>query len=234
MSNVFSSLTGNGLEESQDRLGGFSLLDTDIYVGTIKMAYGGSSASGALNVTLVFDFDGQEYRETVYVTNKDKQNFYLTQNNKKAPLPGFTTVEDVCLIATNTPLSEQNIEDKSIKVFDFEQKTEVLQTVPMFVDLLNKPIAVGIKKRIVNKKTKADDGSYVDTAETREENFIDKIFHPELKLTVAEARHEKPADFWDKWIAANQGKVFDKTKKVAGGAKPASTQAAPRKSLFAK
>ena len=58
MSNVFSNLTGNGLEESQDRLGGFSLLDTDIYVGTIKMAYGGSSASGALNVTLVFDFDG--------------------------------------------------------------------------------------------------------------------------------------------------------------------------------
>ncbi|MFR7882300.1 MAG: hypothetical protein ACLU5J_13135 [Christensenellales bacterium] len=37
------------------------------------------------------------------------------------------------------------------------------------------------------------------TGETFNKNRIVKIYHPELKLTVAEARDERDATFVDKW-----------------------------------
>ena len=37
---MFDSLTSEGLERTEDRVGGFSTLLTDIYKGKIKAAYG--------------------------------------------------------------------------------------------------------------------------------------------------------------------------------------------------
>ena len=79
------------------------------------------------------------------------------------------------------------------------------------------------------------------TAETREINVTDKVYHPEQKLTVAEARQgQTEAKFWDSWLERNKGQTRDKrTIKdgAAGGArttppKPGEAAAAPRKSLF--
>ena len=50
---VFGNLTNDGLEETNDRLGGFNVRDTDASDATIKVAYAGQSAGGARNVTLV-------------------------------------------------------------------------------------------------------------------------------------------------------------------------------------
>ena len=242
MSALFGNLKSDGLEESQDRLGGFRPLETDIYTGKIKALYAGKSDGGAASLTLIADFGGTEFRETYWVTNKKGENFFLNKDDKtkKVPLPGFTTADDICLITTGKPLCEQAWEEKTVKVYDSEAKKELPKGVDMLVAAIGQPISLGILKVLENKNEKVGD-EYVPTAETREINVTDKVYHPEQKLTVAEARQgQTEAKFWDSWLERNKGQTRDKrTIKdgAAGGArttppKPGEAAAAPRKSLF--
>ena len=245
---MFGNLTTDGLQESQDRLGGIQVFNTDIYIGTIKALYAGKSSGGATSVTLIADLDGKEYTETLYVTNKDGQNWFANKqdNTKKVPLPGFTVVDDICLIATGEPLAAQETEEKVVKVWDSEAKKEMPKSVPMIIAALGKPIALGIQKTLANKQTKVGT-EYVANAETREENHIDKVYHPEMKLTVAEARAgQDVAQFWDAWLLKNKDQVRDKRTIKDGEAgnsgapskappKPGTPAGQPaRKSLFGK
>jgi len=219
MNMIFGNLNNEGLEEAEDRLGGGSLtVDTDGYDATIKVAYAGKSAGGAQNVTFIFDLGGREYRETIYVTNKKGENFFLNKDDKtkKVPLPGFTTVNDICLVATGDPLWEQVTEDKMVKVYDFDENKELPKSVPVLTNLLGKPVTLAIVKQIVDKSKKDDSGNYVPTGETREENFIDKVFATETKLTVVEATKGVEATFYAAWVEKNKGQIRDKSSKDAG------------------
>lgn len=164
------------------------------------------------------------------------------QDGKKIPLPGFTIVDDLCLIATGSPLSEQATEEKTVKIYDYDQKKEMPKAVPVLTDLINQPVKVGILLKLENKNEKSGD-EYVPTAETRQVNSIDKVFHPELNLTVAEARQgQETAKFHDAWTERNKDQVRDVRKIKEGqagqaGAPQASnsaTSASPRTSLFGK
>jgi hypothetical protein len=260
MSTLFGNLSSNGLEEAQDRLGGgFGPIDSDIYKLKIKALYAGVSAavgSKAQSVNLIADINGKEYRETFWITNKDGENFFMAKGadgkptGKKSPLPGFTMVDDICQIATGKPLSEQEAEDKVVQVYDAEQKKQVNKNVPMLVEALGQEVALGIIRRKVNKNVKNDStGVYEPTAEEREENFTDKVFHPELKLTIVEAKAGADvATFWDAWLELNKGKTQDRRKikdgqgnggaagapqaARAAGPAPQAEGAAPKKSLF--
>ena len=248
---LFANLTNDGLEESQDRLGGnFSAIDTDIYTGTIKAFYAGKSEGGANNVTVILaggDYGDREYRETVYITNKKGENFFLNKNDqtKKVPLPGFTTIDDICQVTVGTGINAVNFEDKVINVWDPEQRKELPKTVKMAVDLIGKEVSLGITKTVENQTEKNGQGDYVPKADgsTREVNAIDKVFHTQTKMTVAEARGgATEPQFWDKWSERNKGQVRDKTVKdgpsngrPGGGAPQAgnnSSGGAPRSSLF--
>lgn len=244
MTDLFKNFTTTDLEESQDRLGGFQALDSDIYPATIKALYAGESSGGAVSLTLIADLGGKaEYKETFYITNKQKENFFINkQSNKKSPLPGFTVVNDLCLIATEgKELSECATEEKVVNVWDSDQKKELPKAVQMVTDVLGKKVALGILKQLENKSKKEGD-EYVPTAETREVNLVDKVFHPEAKVTVAEARSgKKEPGFWDAWLKRNQGQTRDRREikdgqAVAGGPPKAggvpTANAAPRKSLF--
>lgn len=241
---VFAKLSTTGLEEAQDRIGGFQPLDTDIYQAKIKAAYAGQSAGGAVSITFILDAGGREYRETMYVTNKKGENFFLNRDDasKKVPLPGFTIVNDICMIASGAPLSEQATEDKVINIYDNEARKEMPKSVPMLVDLIGQTVALGIVRQLENKNEKDGNGTYVPTEETRETNTTEKVFHPEQKLTVAEAlKGEEVAKFWDSWLERNKGNTRDKRtiKDGVGGKVGAPRAAAPsaagapvRKSLF--
>lgn len=220
---MFGNLKSEGLEETQDRVGGYQPFETDIYTGTIKVAYATESAGGALGVVLILDLGGREHRETVWVSNKKKENWFLVKDKdgkvvkdangkeKRAPLPGFTTVEDMCLITTGKPLEDQDIKEKVFKVYDPEAGAEVPKNVPALVDLIGQPISVSILKNLENKSQKDGAGNYVATAETRISNVIGTVFHPTEKMTVREAKNGKEGpQFWDAWLKNNQGKEFDK------------------------
>ena len=209
---LFGNLKNDGLEETQDRLGGFQPLNAGIYSGKIKLAYAGASAGGARSVTLIVDLGGSEYRETIYITNKKGENWFLNKDDKtkKVPLPGFTTVDDICLVASGAPLSEQEAEEKMVKVWDSEAKKELPKSVPVLTGLVGKDISLGLLKVLENKNEKHGD-EYVPTAETRTANSIDKVFDTESKMTVAEARAGATSGaFWGAWLERNKDQTRDK------------------------
>jgi hypothetical protein len=218
--NLFNDLKTDGLEENQDRLGGFSVLETDLYAGKIKMAYAGQAASGARSVTVIVDFSGREYRETVYITNRKGENFFLNKDDKskKVALPGFTTIDDLCQVATNKPLSEQRAEEKLVQIYNPETKKEEPTATPVLVDLIGSDILVAIQKTTVDK-TKKEGDEYVPTGESKDENHIAKVFHPTLRVTVVEAKANQPAGFIDAWVERNKGKTFDKRQNKGDGVK---------------
>lgn len=224
----FSGLSSNDLEESQDRLGGFTVYDTDAYDAKVKVAYASKAASGARALNVIFDLKGNEYRETLWVTNKKGENWYPNPNDKtkKLPLPGFTIAEDLCLVTCEKTLEQMATEEKVVNVYDPEQKKELPKSVPVLVELLGKDVSLGIIKQIVNKQKKNDNNEYVDTDEVREENVIDKIFHYPSGTTVPEARAKvSPPTFKDAWVKRNQGVARDRTKK--DGNAPQSGKPAP-------
>lgn len=218
---MFGNLSTDGLEQTGDRLGGGGVRESGAYDGTVKLAYAGkASASNAQSLTVVFDLGGQEYRETYWVTNKNGENFFVDKQdkNKRVPLPGYTMADDLCLLTTGFPLSEQNAAEKVISLYDYEQKKEVPTNAHVFLDLIGKPITVGLIKQTVDKTKKNDStGQYDPTGETRDENVTEKLFHFESKRTVTEIRTgQEDAVFHPKWVEKNAGKTRNRAKGAEG------------------
>jgi hypothetical protein len=242
---MFGNLTGDGLEQTGDRLGGGGVRETGAYEATVKLVYAGkASSSNAQSLTVLLDMGGQEYRETLWVTNKNGENFFLDKQDKtkKVPLPGFTIADDLCLLTTGMPLSEQTFSEKVVNIYDYDAKKEVPTNVHVLMDLIGKPVIMGVVKQTVDKTKKNDNtGQYDPTGETRDENVIEKVFHAESKRTVTEFRAEQEeAVFYGKWVEKNAGKTRNRSKGAEGkagaparpGAAPGAAAPQAKKSLF--
>ena len=254
MGNPFGKLNNDGLEKSEDRLGGsgFGAVETDLYKAVIKAMYAGVSGSGAQNVTVIATLEnGKEYRETVYVTDRNGNNWFHPKKGDgsrntalKNPLPGFTVIDDICMCTTEKPLCDQDFEEKVFNVYDFEAKKELPKNVQMATDVIGKTVTLAIQKSIENKSVK-DGDKYVPTADTREVNNIEKVIHTESGFTYAEVREsaEEPK-FAAEWLEKNKGQTRDKRSIKDGAAgqpgKPqqrsapqqGATDGQPKKSLF--
>ena len=241
---LFSNVnTDESIEQEKDMLGGGGIPDSGLYEAQVKVAYGMKSDSGAQGLVLHLDLaNGQTHRETLWVTSGDKKgnkNFYM-QGQTKRYLPGFLNAEALCLLAAGKALADLTAENKVVNLYDFDQKKEVPTEVPMVMDLVGKPIYVGLIKQTVNKNVKGDDGQYHPTAETRDEVVIDKFFRHSDKKTTSEVRAQSEAAFFDRWAEKNTGIVKDRTKKVEGGQQSSAlggntntAAAKPQTSLFA-
>lgn len=237
------------LEEVKDSVGGgFSVLDTDVYKGKVKMAFLDVWGSGANYAALTLALEnGKEYSENITITNKKGDTFY-EKNGKNYPLPGFVTIDDLCLVTLGVGLSEmdEHTEEKQVAVYDRDAGKEIPKVKQVLTGLLGKDVAVAIQKSIETKMDKDGDGKYtIPTADTRETNSIEKIFEPESMMTTVEARAEKSeGEFHKVWLEKNQGKTRDKThkgdatggksvsSKPAGSAPQAGSAAGARKPLF--
>lgn len=236
------NLKTEGLEKQGDVLGGgFKALDSDAYPAKIKLAYAGESAGGAQNITFHFDIDGKETRQTIYFTNKKGENFYVKDGVEKE-LPGFTTVNDICLIASGEGLVEQETEKRVVKLYNFDNRKEEDTEVDALVGLHDQEIILGLQKKIQDVQKKEGD-EYVNTGKTREINEIDKVFQPETYMTVTEVvTEQEEAVFYPKWLEKNQGETIDESTGGEGNTgapgaskKPAGGGAAkPKTSLFKK
>ncbi len=237
---IFENLTNDSFEEQRDTLGKFSVLESDVYDAVIKVAFAQTAASGAVGVTVIAKVDNDEYRETIYITNRNKENFYYTKGNppKKMPLMGFTTINDICQITCGKSLSQMETENKMIMLYNADLQKEVPTAVPVLMELVGKPIKLGILKELKYKVQNTDAG-YVETDDVRESNVINKVFDPETGRTVYEINHDlKEAPlFIDKWLEKNRGIVIDLTKKSGNGnttknGKPVPPSKTEHKSLF--
>lgn len=225
---IFSNMTTDGLVDQEDKLGGgFAPMPSGAYTGTIKLAYlGKANSSNAQSITVHTEINGADMRETIWITNRNGENFYTPKDqtngkSTKMPLPGFTTIDDLCLLSTGSPLAEQTTEEKVVKLYDFTERKEMPKAVQALTQLMGKQITLGILRQIVDKQKKGDDGAYHNSGETRVENVIDKVFHAETGRTVNEYRHEvETAEFLAAWKERNTGKDRNRSKgaATAGGA----------------
>lgn len=263
MSTLFGKLKDKAskAEAPVDRVGGgFKAQDTDIYIGTLKVAYAGQSDKGANFVQVIIEdlvnattgASAGTHREQLYITSgNDKGNSpTYEKNGKEFFLPGYTVANDIFVMTAETELPDTVFEEKVVNIYDFEQGKELPKSVMVPVDAVGQKVAVALKKSQEYKRVKGNDG-YVDSDEIKEVVNIDKVFHPDLKLTVLEVTEALAADrdlsaeepvFWNAWLEANQGKVDTHKLKKSGnagtaGAPPAAgipTAGAAKKSLFGK
>jgi hypothetical protein len=161
-------------------------------------------------------------------------------------LPGFTTINDLCLVASGKPLAQQDAQEKVVKLYDFTERKEVPKAVTVLVDLLNQPVSLALGQILQNKQVKDAGGMYVPTAETFTTVQIEKVLHPgQSNKTVLEISSGADAKYADAWLAQHKGKVRDKRTIKTGDATAAvstgrpvppqaATSTAPTTSLFGK
>jgi len=236
MSTLASIISDDEVKQETNTLGGgqskFGVVESGLYNGTIDMAYIKTAASGAVAIALTFLTDeGRQVKEDLWVqsgTAKGNKTFYVNKKGEKHSLPGFTMANQVCLLADGKELNKQATELKIVKIYSWEQKTDVPTEVEVLVDLLGKPIIAGIVKQTVDKKQKGDDNQYHPTGEYRDENTFDKFFRDSDRLTTVEIRGGSTGTpFADGWETANKGKTRDKTdKSVKRAVSPVSTNSA--------
>jgi hypothetical protein len=237
-----ANTTNESIETDSDRLGGGFVWDTDAYEVTILSAFAAKSKGGAGSMTLeVQSADGRKHKFTEWVTSGDAKGNkpYYERDGKKSYLPGFNNMNAIAMFCAKKELNALTFETKIVKLRNFDTKTDVPTEVPMAVELIGKKFILGLLK-VEENKTKKVGNDYLPVADatgapiTKFNNEIGKIFFADNKCTIAELRQAKQsgstptAEFYDKWVEANKGKVIDKVKKdglvpEAGGAGPAGT-----------
>lgn len=232
MSNLFGAGVANeNVEAEKD----FSkrTLDTDVYAGTIKMAFAGQSSGGARSLTLQLQLDGgKQYDETIYVSNKDGLNTY-EKDGKKYMLPGFQLVNNLCLMAIGKGLMDAGAgaETRTVKLYDFKEKKEIAQDVMALPELIGKRVLVAIQEEEYEKSTYNEStGKREYTGEKGIKNSITKVYDPETKQTAVEIRDEKEATQMDAWLATNKGKL--KTVELKGKAQAGQNSKPKPSGLF--
>jgi len=222
---LLKDFTTDGLDAAKDTLGGFQLLPSDIYPAVVRMAYITQSPGGATGVVLELDTGKHSHIETVWISNRTGANYYKGQDGEKKPLPGFTLINELCLLVTEKPLSQQEGETKKIEVFDFESRGKVLKAVPVLTEIVGSRIQVGIHKQIENKQVKNADGVYVAISDTREKNVLNKVFHNETDQTANEIQADGEPRFIEQWRDKYTGVTLDKTTPVLEYAQPTQSPA---------
>lgn len=231
----------DAITNEQDVLGGGSVFESGLYNAVVSLAYMGVSDGGATSVTVhLKTAEGREIRETHYVTSstaKGGKNYYTTKDGEKKYLPGFNLMNSLSLLTVAKDLANLQPEEKVVNLYSFDAKKEVPTKVQVLVELLDKPICVGLLKQTVDKKTKNQAGEYVPTGDTREENTMDKFFRASDRKTTAEIRAGAAegtfaAQWAEKWTGVTRDRT-DKDAKATAGAPRAGGTAKPTQSLFA-
>lgn len=203
---IFNKLDTNSMEEVTDFTGGSSTSPSNIYKAKIKSAYEGVSPKGAAFIRYAFDLEGKEFSETVYVTSRDGNPYYV-KDGKKFPLPGYSRANAIAMMVTGKELSEQRTETKVVKAYDPELGKETNQEVQMHVDLIDGEVYLGVLEVTKDKYNKPG---------TITINEIDSVFHIDTKQTLSEALGEREPNFWDKWLESNEGVLRDISGKSTG------------------
>lgn len=227
--NFNNLVNSDQLAEQTDSLGGRQLFPSDVYKAVISCVYLTESKNGATGAVLDLKIDGKDYRETIWFTNHNGENFYVGRDGTKQGLPGWNTMDalSMCSVGKGFMAALGSREEKVVKVYDYESKSEQPTNVPVVMDLLNAPVSVGIIHQIVNKRELID-GEYKEVDETREENVINAVFNTASGKTFSEMKKNAEPTFMDKWLNKYKtGAPLDKSKKTGNApssAKPGSTR----------
>lgn len=208
MSNYFKNFS-EALETNADYVvGSANKLPSDIYPANIKMAHMVRAQSGAIGVKLVLETALREYTETIYVSNNNGENSFINKKTgKKSPLAGFTHINELSLLVTNKPLTEQTIVTKQVKQYDPTDSTHKIVPTDVLIDLLGTRVQVAISLQEKNKEVKTSTGIYMPTAETYTVNVIEKFLDHITKQTHTERLNNASPEYANKWLELHKNKV---------------------------
>lgn len=247
MANVFAGKKIAKETIDEDYVGSGGVFDTDIYQAKIKTAYiGKAQASEARNITLLLDIGGRELRSQTWVSNKNGDVTYKDkQTGEMKNLPGYNQMNSVALLIAGKNLGDLDTEEMVVKIYDFDAKKELPQSVTCFTELHGETINVAVQRQTVDKTKKNDStGDYDPTGETRDQNEIVKFFAADKLVTISEVAEfikslgesfddvvdnghllkairkvpEEAGQYADKWLTRNKGQTYDKStgKKAVG------------------
>ena len=195
MANRFSGVQGAADEKvEEDFIGGGGLLDTDIYTATVKAVYETESTkSKAVALNFILDIDGKEVRQQIWMTNGKGGITYKAKDGSEKNLPGYNQVNSLFMLALGKEIGDTDVEEMTLKLYDYDAKAEVPKQVDCYTDLHGVEIQVAIQRQTVDKTKKDDNtGKYEPTGETRDENEIIKFFPAAAQVTISEvAMHIK-------------------------------------------
>ena len=171
MFDKFKKQGDSSVQVSQDRVGGFVPIPSDIYEAVIKQLWFGEYGSGAGYMDLQLEASGKTFRERILLSDR-KGNNYWTKDDKSTFFDGFMALDAICLFVTGEDFEANmgNIENKMVKVYNADQKKEVPTEVPVMANVIGETIKVAILHCKVDVTKKDDNGNYNPTGEFREEN----------------------------------------------------------------
>lgn len=240
MSNIFAGKKAAAEKVEDDFLGGGGALETDIYPATIKTAYiGKAAASDAQNVTLLLDVNGREVRQQIWVSNRNGDVTYKDKKDgSEKNLPGYNQVNSLCMLVSSKEMGEMDVEELTVKLYDFDAKKELPQAVDCFVELHGENIQIALQKQTVDKTAlDQNTGKYEPTGDTRDINEIVKFFPEDKLVTISDVAEfirglggnfndvleageigkaianmdEANSSYAEKWLDRNKGQTYDKS-----------------------
>lgn len=222
MIDLKSLKTDSSVKAAGDVLGGFAVLDSGLYKMGVEMAYVDKSRGGAVGLHLhMKDNHGNMFRPTLWVTSGDAKGnkpTYTDRDGNEQFLPGMNVANALCQLTCGIDMPDMDIEEKVIKVYNFDSKQEEPTTKDVLMNLLSKKVIVGVLKQVVDVNQQDDNGNWVASGKTREENEMDKLFDFDTQRTISEINAEvKTAKFINKWAEKNKGNTRMKAKGATGG-----------------
>ena len=221
-------------------------LASDIYNMIIKYAYATKSKGGAMGVTIVLATpEGREIKDVQWITSGDakgNKTYYEKENAEtktleQFSLPGFNAVDSLCRLVLDKGVLECDNEKRTIKLYNFDAKAEVLTEVDMLIDLVGKPVCAAVLNQVEDKTAKnAQSGQYEPTGKTYSTNVVDKYLDPNDRCTAQEKANNVESTYAASWLAKWKGQVSDQSTvaKAAGqpGAPAATGEVAKKATLF--
>lgn len=220
---IFETQADVEVQEEKDTLGGFVAKETDLYEGVVKTAFLEEAKSGSWMLKVLFELKDEKGKPFSYTEQecvwsaKTKGDFYIdTKTGKKRQLIGKAKMDSLCKLLTGEDLKTQSakLEDKYHAVR--KDGKEVEEQRKTFTEWNGIDVYVGLQKVSTNAQVKQGT-KYVNTAERKDENQINKIFDGSKRTLIEQQEDAKP-EFADKWVKANKGKTRDLYKEVKAAA----------------
>jgi hypothetical protein len=202
---ILAKLNTDGLESSNDFIGGWSPLVSDSYEATLLgialFQIGSGACFAAVRVKVHTPSGERAFAEDILVTNKNGENFSV-RDGKRVLLPGAALLENISLLAAGKPISKLT-EGPSTKVKDARNRDQDGHNLSGGFE--NKKVRLLIQ----HVSEEGNDGKFYD------KNSISNVLHAERRSTVNELRaiskdpSFKPS-FEKDWLDSNRGKVYTK------------------------
>ena len=213
----FNKVDDKNVAPDEERFSERRVIDSGIYLCTVKMAYMDKSQGGAECVKLELETEkGDIVSDTIWVTNKEGSMYYQPKGSEdKALLPGWRLADRLCLHATGKTFKEIGAEavPKVLQVYDFNARKVVdKEFQQVLMSLVGKKVLTAIMHIKKNKQVKNPLGKFVNGPQHIEINEIIQFFNPTDGRTTTEIRDgiETPV-YATKWTEKWKGKVKDIT-----------------------